>query len=529
MITLSPLNDVLIANQWVPATGGSFAVLSPADGHKLTSARRSTWEQLDTALTCGHRARAELEQVGPESLAVFLEAYADAIEADIAALAAIAHAETGLPITPRLADVEIPGTITQLRMTARVARDRTWKVPTLSPAARVASQFATLPGVVVVFGPNNFPVRFNGIAGGDFAAAIATGHPVLAKAHPLHPATTWWLAELAARIAGAIGLPTGTVQMIYDLDPQDGFRLVADARVAATAFTGGRQSGLALKAAADAAGKPIYLELSSVNPVVVLASAALHRGRAIGAELAASVLNGMGQFCTCPGLVVVVGTGVDEVIGGLAEGMRRAGRHPMLSVHGVASFERAVAEIVAAGAVVVEKFDPSQGCGPVPVLMRVQASTFLADEARALQTEAFGPGTVVVDCATTEEAVRCIQHFEANLTGCVYADYDEDDESAYRQVEPQLRRRVGRLINNKVPTGVQIVAAMNHGGPYPATGHPGFTAVGAPATLHRFAVLQCYDNVPDERLPIELRSDNPLRLQRFVDGVWTDAQVTWGA
>jgi NADP-dependent aldehyde dehydrogenase len=428
---------------------------------------------------------------------------------------------------PRLAGIELPGAISQLRLTAAAARSQTWRLPTLSPPVRIASQLAPLPGVVVTFGPNNFPFRFNGIGGADFAAAIATGHPVLAKAHPLHPLTTRLLADLAREEADRAGLPPATVQLLHDIDPADGFRLVADDRVAATAFTGGRPAGLALKAAADAAGKPIYLELSSLNPVIVLEEAGAARGPEIGAEMAGSVLNGMGQFCTCPGLIFTVGRGGQAVIDGLAAAMAAAEVHPMLSERGAASFAAAVDALVEAGATVGRRFPAPAGAGSGPVILQVSGERFRANAGR-LQLEAFGPGTVVVACESTQDARACLELLEPSLTGCLYSDHGGADDAAYGQLEPILRRKVGRLINDKVPTGVLIVAAMNHGGPYPTTGHAGFTGVGPPANLRRFAMLQCYDNVPDSRLPPTLQAANPLGLQRFVDGVWTDAAVVWG-
>ena len=157
----------------------------------------------------------------------------------------------------------------------------------------------------MVFGPNNFPYAFSGVAGGDFAAAIAAGNPVIGKAHPLHPGTGRLLAEAAVAALGDSGLPPATVQMIYKIDHQSGQRLVSDSRVGASAFTGSRTAGMALKSAADAVGKPIYLEMSSINPVVILPGALAERGSKVAAEVASSCLMGGGQFCTNAGFLML--------------------------------------------------------------------------------------------------------------------------------------------------------------------------------------------------------------------------------
>ena len=179
-----------------------------------------------------------------------------------------------------------------------------WALPTIDTKNQIRSCFEPI-GPVVVFGPNNFPFAFSGVAGGDFAAAIAAGNPVIGKAHPLHPGTGRLLAEAAVAAIADAGLPPATVQLIYKIDHQSGQRLVSDSRVGASAFTGSRAAGMALKNAADAAGKPIYLEMSSINPVVILPGALAERGSKVAAEFASSCLMGGGQFCTNAGLVVL--------------------------------------------------------------------------------------------------------------------------------------------------------------------------------------------------------------------------------
>ena len=238
-------------------------------------------------------------------MADFLRRYAERIEARSAEIVERAHLETGYPRSPRLADVELPRTTNQLRQAADAALEGSWALPTIDTKLNIRSHLIPL-GPVCVFGPNNFPLAFNSIAGGDFAAAIAAGNPVIAKANTSHPGTTQLFAEEALAAAKDTGLPPATVQLLYRTSHEDGARLVSDPRVGATAYTGSRHAGLVLKAAADRAGKPIYLELSSINPVVVLPGALAERCQPLVDEFATSCLMGTGQFCTNPGLVLLL-------------------------------------------------------------------------------------------------------------------------------------------------------------------------------------------------------------------------------
>ena len=264
----------------------------------------STWEDCDAALSAAAAAADELRRTPPEAIARFLNRFAERLEMRKPALVEIANLETALPASPRLADVELPRTISQLRQAAEAALEGSWSLPTIDTKNQIRSRFEPI-GPVVVFGPNNFPFAFNGAAGGDFAAAIAAGNPVIAKGHPLHPGTSRMLAEEALIAVTECGLPGATVQLLYKIDHDSGQRLVSDTRVGASGFTGSRTAGVALKTAADRVGKPIYLEMSSINPVLVLPGALVERGGKVAAELAGSSLLGGGQFCTSPGLVIL--------------------------------------------------------------------------------------------------------------------------------------------------------------------------------------------------------------------------------
>lgn len=522
--------QVMVGGAWRESTAAeAYEKKAPATAATLGTFPVSPWTEIDDALEAGTNAYEVARDTDPTQAALLLGRMADLMEDASDALVEAATEETALPVTPRLRDVELPRATAQLREAARAATDRSWTLPTISPGHRIASYLAPLPGVMVIFGPNNFPFAFNAVAGGDFAAAIATRHPVLAVANPGHPRTTAMLADLALEASTETTLPETMVQMVFGTIRDDGFRLVGDDRVAATAYTGSRRSGLALKEAADRAGRPIYLELSSVNPVLVLPGAIEERSGEVAAELADSALLGGGQFCTSPGLIFVPATERgDRFVVELDMRLTGSPSATLLDDRGRENLEAAIATWEQAGAHLVGRADQEPGwCRYPNTLMTVPASQFLA-RARELQTEAFGSAVLVVRFEDSDELAASIRALEGSLTGSIFSATSGEDDDVVRLVGPVLRDKVGRLLDDKVPTGVAVVPAMNHGGPYPSTGHPGFTSVGIPASLRRFGMLQSFDSVRPERLPLELQPDNPLGIERFVDGAWTTAATSWG-
>ncbi|MEX2173967.1 MAG: aldehyde dehydrogenase (NADP(+)) [Pirellulaceae bacterium] len=524
-----PLQNVLIAGRWRAAqSSGTFFAENPATKERLTDEYPvSTWGDCDAALAAAAIAFEELRREPSERIADFLEDFAARIEARQEEIVQLASQETALPATPRLAGNELPRTTAQLRQAAAAAREASWTMPTIDTKQNIRSLLGPI-GPVAVFGPNNFPLAFNSASGGDFAAAIAAGNPVIAKANSSHPGTTRLLAEEAFAAVQATGLPPATVQLLYRTSHADGERLVADFRLGATGYTGSRSAGLALKRAADAAGKPIYLELSSVNPVVILPGAMEEKFDDIAAQFATSCLMGTGQFCTNPGLVILLaGSQTDKFAAALVEKFHAAPVGTLLSAGVAKSLAGGIAALTKAGAEVLVGGSAGGGKGHshANTLLRASGQKFLAAP-EALQTEAFGNASLLVVCDGLDEAARAIEHLEGNLTGCVYSHTGGADDAAYDRLAPALRRKVGRLLNDKMPTGVAVSPAMNHGGPYPATGHPGFTAVGIPASLRRFAALECYDGVREQRLPLVLRDKNPTgNTWRLIDGQWTTADL----
>ncbi|MHB0957358.1 MAG: aldehyde dehydrogenase (NADP(+)) [Pirellulaceae bacterium] len=529
MMEPTTIEPVLIAGHWRAARrNGTFRADDPNTRKPLSETFPvSTWEDCEEALVAAVQAAQVLRAMAGDRLGEFLECFAARIEERAEELVARAHAETGLPVSPRLREVELPRTTHQLRMAAQAAREGSWKLATIDSAANIRSWFAPL-GPVAVFGPNNFPLAFGSLSGGDFAAAIAAGNPVIGKANSSHPATTRLLAREAQGAVEQTGMPAGMVQLIYRLTHQDGQRLVADPRLGATGYTGSRSAGLTLKAAADRAGKPIYVELSSVNPVVILPGALATRGDQIVEEFTTSCLMGTGQFCTNPGLLLLLrGPAGEAFVAAVARRFAAAPVGTLLSSNVQQSLQASIRELFQAGAAQVagDSVSGEARYCCANTLLRIGGEQFLADPA-TFQREAFGNASLVVMADDVDQLYRILECLEGNLTGCIYSDLSGSDDDIYDQLAPLLRLKVGRLLNDKMPTGVAVSPAMNHGGPYPATGHPGFTAVGIPASLRRFAMLQCYDNVRSARLPAGLRDTCcPAGMWRLIDGRWTQDDV----
>jgi len=523
---------VLIAGEWRQPSkpAGSFNAVDPSTGKALPESYPvSGKDDVEAAFRAAEDAAVALRTISVDAIGRFLDDYAARIEAAADALCDRAARETGLAREPRLRNVELPRTTGQLRQGAAAARDRSWSQATIDTKANLRSYYAALGGPVVVFGPNNFPFAFNSVAGGDFVAAIAAGNPVIGKANTGHPGTSKLLAELAAEAARATGLPPGMVQLVYRTLPEVGYALVSDPRVAATGFTGSKSAGLKLKEAADRAGKPIYLEMSSTNPVFVLPRALDERGDAIAKELYDSCAMGAGQFCTRPGLAIVPkGEGGAKFVASLTAHFKGGTPGTLLGPSGATAIAAGLKELTDNGARVVVGGSPVAGDRAAfqPTLLEVSAATFL-QKPHELQTEAFGTVNTVIVADDVAQMVAVAAALEGNLTGCVYSDTTGKDDADYARLSPVLRPKVGRLLNDKMPTGVAVSPAMNHGGPYPATGHPGFTAVGIPASLLRFAALRSFDAVRPHRLPPELANKNPTgKMWRLIDGNWSQQDIT---
>jgi 2,5-dioxopentanoate dehydrogenase len=514
---------ILVAGRWRPATAAAtFQAFDPA----TATAREavwpvSTWADCDEALDAAVAAGAELARLPAERIAAFLECFAARLEARGEALVAAAHAETGLAVKPRLTDVELPRTLDQLRQAAGSAREQTWRMAMLDTAKNIRAACFGI-GPVVVFPPANFPLAYGCVTGGDMAAAIAAGNPVIAKAHPGHPTVSRLAAEEALQAARETGLPAATVQLIHGLDNADGERLVADPRVGATGFTGSEAAGRKLFAAASAAGKVIWVEMGSINPVVLLPGALAERGGEIAGELTTSVTGSAGQFCTKPGLVFYVGDAAGAAFtAAVTEKFAAIGPQVLLSAAGCSRLSGGIEGLVKAGATLLA--GQAAAAGPashVPTLLEVAGSDLVA-RPESFVVEAFGNATLLVRCASLAELAQAITCAHGSLGASLYSAKDGRDDTAFAEIAAFLLARAGRVIENRMPTGLAVTPAMQHGGPWPSAAPPFFSAVGLPWSILRFARRICFDGWTESRLPEIVRDAAPAgNPWRYVDRAW---------
>lgn len=387
-------------------------------------------------------------------------------------------------------------------------------------------------GPVAVFGASNFPLAFS-TAGGDTAAALAAGCPVVFKAHPGHMVTAEAVAEAILRAAERTGMPAGVFNMVYGGDV--GAWLVKHPAIQAVGFTGSLRGGRALcdLAAARPQPIPVFAEMSSINPIVLLPGALQARGAQVADELAASVLLGAGQFCTNPGLVIGLRSAEFEAfVQRLCQTMDKAAPQTMLNAGGLAHYCRGLQAMLAhpgvvrlAGGEQAGAQGSPQGSGQARAQVFKADASLLLQGDPLLQEEIFGPATVVVEVADRAELARALQALRGQLTATLIGEPAELVAAA--ELVALLQDKVGRLLVNGYPTGVEVCDAMVHGGPYPATSDARGTSVGTLA-IDRFLRPVCFQNFPDALLPDALKNGNPLGIERLVNGEKTRASVTTG-
>jgi len=464
----------------------------------------------------------------PEERALFLEAIATEIEALGNRLIERAVAESGLTET-RLTG-ERGRTTGQLRMFASLLREGSWveatidlALPARQPAPKPDIRSMLVPiGPVVVFSASNFPLAFS-TAGGDTASALAAGNPVIVKAHPSHPGTSELVAHAIVKAARDTGMPEGIFSHLNDDSYETGLTLVTHPLTAAVAFTGSFSGGMALHRAAAGREKPIplFAEMGSVNPVVLLSASLNESAEKSAAQLAASVTLGTGQFCTKPGIIIAeAGEGYRRFEAAFASEMGKIQASTLLNERISAGYrskiesltrENQVTYLTDASAVLSEA-----GLKGRPLAATVTGERFLAYS--NLHEEVFGPFALLVSCSSNDEMKRVLAALGGQLTVTLFAA--PADLSANSQLLQVVRDMAGRLILNGVPTGVEVCHAMQHGGSWPATTDSRFTSVGTRA-IRRFVRPVSYQNWPDELLPAELRNGNPLAILRLVDGTYT--------
>jgi NADP-dependent aldehyde dehydrogenase len=504
--------------------GAPFFAIDPSTGAKGEVAFHNA-SAADVADACAlaDAAFESFSTLTPEARAAFLEAVADGIMAIGDLLITTAMSETGLP-RGRL-EGERGRTVGQLRLFAGYVRQGDWLDATIDKAL---PERQPLPrsdlrrvnqsvGPVAVFGASNFPLAFS-VAGGDTASAFAAGCPVVVKGHPAHPGTGELVARAIAAAVRSCGLHEGVFSYLPGTTNDLGGALVADPRIKAVGFTGSRGGGLSLmKIAAERAEPiPVYAEMSSINPVVLLPGALAARAEALGTAFVGSLTLFSGQFCTNPGLVIALDSpDLDRFVASAAEALSGNAAQVMLTPGIHAAYEKGVAALSGAeGVTTVARGVAGDGVNRGQhALFATSGDRFRANP--ALAHEVFGSSSILVKCATVEEMIATIADLEGQLTATL--QMEESDQADAARLLPTLSRKVGRVLANGWPTGVEVTHAMVHGGPFPSTSDGRSTSVGTLAMM-RFLRPVCYQDVADAVLPPALQAANPWQLNRRVEG-----------
>ncbi|MBB6255252.1 aldehyde dehydrogenase (NADP(+)) [Nitrospirillum iridis] len=516
---MSVSGEMILAGEFVRGRGAPIRAVDPASGLEIIGPDfgAATQTDLERACAAADAAFGPFRALAPADRALFLERIAEELGGGSTAIVERAMAETGLP-RPRL-EGELGRTITQLRLFARVLRDGSYlevrvdqALPERTPP-RPDLRLVMVPvGPVAVFGASNFPLAFS-VAGGDTVSALAAGCPVVVKAHSSHPGTSEMVAKAIVRAVVACGLPGGVFSMLFGNGAEIGAGLVADSRIQAVGFTGSRAGGMALLAIAQARPRPIpvYAEMSSINPVVLLPCALRQRGPAIGKAFAGALTLGAGQFCTNPGLLIAVeGEELEGFVASASEALAVSAAATMLNQGIYRAYREGVERLDRHPAVTLLAQGPDRG-GWVsrPVLFSVAAADFLSDT--TLRAEVFGACSLLVRCRDIQELRSVLAMLEGQLTVAVHADGADHDLAA--GLLPLIERKAGRILFDGFGTGVEVADAMMHGGPFPATSDVRSTSVGS-LSIARFLRPVCYQNAPDPLLPAELRANNPFGVPR---------------
>ncbi|SDD28022.1 aldehyde dehydrogenase (NADP(+)) [Paraburkholderia lycopersici] len=516
--------NLLIGRQSVFGGNGTIHAVHASTGAAIEPAfGGATLDDLDRACALAWAAFDTYRETGPDVRARFLETIAQKIVDIGDDLIERCMAESGLPRT-RL-EGERGRTVGQLRMFADVVRDGDYigarvdpAQPERKPLPRVDLRLRHIGlGPVAVFGASNFPLAFS-VAGGDTASALAAGCPVIVKAHSAHPGTSELVGRAIQQAVVDCALPEGTFSLLFDSGRDVGQGLIKDHRIKAAGFTGSRGGGMALMQLAVARPEPIpvYAEMSSINPVLLFPHALKNRGETIAGAFVSSLVLGAGQFCTNPGLVFAVdGPELDAFIRAAAAAVENTAAQTMLTPGIRRAYENAVERTGAQEAVTTAArgLDPTAGHQGRSALFVTSAEAFRGNP--ALQEETFGASSLIVRVPTLDVMLELIESLEGQLTSALHID--EADYADARRMLPALERRTGRILVNGFGTGVEVGHAMVHGGPYPSTADGRSTSVGSLA-IHRFLRPVSYQDLPEALLPDALKRDNPLGLNRRIDG-----------
>lgn len=530
---MSVTGHQLVAGIWQAGTGGTYQATGPATGETLTpELTYASAEQIRAATAAAAIAAPAFAATSLQERSQFLESCADEIMAVGDELLERVMAETGYPRAR--AEGERGRTCGQLRMFAQYILQGDYldvridpALPDRKPMPRPDVRFCKQPlGPVAVFGSSNFPLAFSA-AGGDTASALAAGCPVVVKSHNSHPGSGELVAQAVAWAVKRCNMPDGTFSFISGPGNDIGAAVVTAPEIKAVGFTGSYRGGMALHKLANKRPEPIpcFAEMGSVNPVVLLPQALEQSAAKLAEGFVGSVNLGTGQFCVNPGLVLGISSpGLDSFMDAAGKAMAELPAGVMLNKGVATAYDRGAAQLaqqtgvraVAQG----EKADCKSGfCGQA-TLFAVKAADFVNNP--VLQEEVFGPCSLVVECRDQAELLQVAVLLKGQLTGTIHGSAEELENA--QDLVHVLQERVGRVVINNFPTGVEVTHAMMHGGPFPASTDPRFTSVGT-AAIDRFVRPVSYQNTPQALLPPAVRNDNPWQLNRLVDGKWSRAAL----
>jgi alpha-ketoglutaric semialdehyde dehydrogenase len=518
----------LIGNNYLPEIGNKFKAKDPALGIDLPGEfYAANLSEANAAMDLADKAFAIYRITDRNKKAAFLRSIADEMKAISNEIIERAMAESGLPM-PRLQG-ELARTTNQLYMFAALLEEGSWveavidtAIPDRQPLPRVDIRKMMVPlGPAVVFGASNFPLAYS-VAGGDTAAALAAGCPVVVKAHPAHPGTSALVAAAIKKAAEQHQMPEGVFSMLYDDGYAIGEALVKHQKTKIVTFTGSFTGGMALMKMARERDEPIpvFAEMGSINPVILLPQALENRAEEL-AKIYGSITANAGQFCTKPGLLFAVKSeGLDRFKKALAEGIATVDSATMLTSGICSNFGKLSKDRLAESAVSVIAQSGKINTGKInqglAVVTEITAADFMADD--KYKEEVFGPYSMLVvadDMAQLEQVVGTLQ---GQLTASIMAEKEELPK--YKSLTDKLANLAGRVILNGPPTGVEVGNAIVHGGPFPATTDSRFTSVGT-SSIKRFVRPVCWQNWNEELLPDELKTGNPLNIWRLFNNEWT--------
>ena len=512
-------------------TGATLHAFNPTTGAQLEPGFiPATAQEVDLAARLASDAFDSFRQTTGRERAALLRKIAQNIEAIAEEVIERAGLETALP-KARLQG-ETARTCAQLRLFAQVAEEGSWVNARIDladpnrkplPKPDIRSMLRPL-GPVVVFGASNFPLAFS-VAGGDTASALAGGNTVIVKAHAAHPGTGELIGHAVQQAVRDCGLPEGVFSVLFGSGSQIGVALMKHPLVKAGGFTGSRTAGRILMDVAASRPEPIpfYAEMSSTNPVFILPGALRERGEQIAAGLHGSFTLGAGQFCTKPGMVFLAKSSeAAQFQNKLRELVTQSTPFHLLTKTIHSAYDTGIAERKGKSSVQIgaQAAQPeSQGFCANTVLFETDAEHFLGSD---LHHEIFGPSTILVQHSSRDQVLAIARGLEGQLTATIHGT--DQDLKDFADLISILETKVGRLVFNSFPTGVEVTHATVHGGPYPSTSDGRSTSVGSHA-IFRFTRLVCYQGFPNASLPDELKSENPMGIWRMVDGQMTRDKI----